>query len=360
MNNIESTGRLVLYKTEDGKMEIDIIVGGETVWMTQKQMAKLFQTTKQNISSHIQNIYEHGELQQDRTVKKNLTVQKEGSRQVQREIELYNLDIILSVGYRVNSQIGTRFRQWTSGVLKEYMIKGFAMDDAKLSGEKKGYFEELYERVRNIRTSERNYYDKIKDIFKVTSTDYDANSEAAKWFFAAMQNMFHYAAHQHTAAELIVERASADKPKMGLTNWSSGDVSVSDVQVVKNYLTKIELRQLQLLSDGFLAFAELKAFEKTPMDMRTWAQKFVDFLRFNDRPVLEGSGKISSESAKTFAMKQYAIYKQKKDEELRKLEEYLSKEISEESSESMSTRKFDMGLVGLLNTPPPQKNEEEA
>lgn len=360
MSNTENTGRLVIYRTEDGKTDIDVIVREETVWMTQKQMAELFQTTSQNITMHLKNIFKEQELDESSTCKDFLQVQREGNRTVKRPIIHYNLDAIISVGYRVSSQIGTRFRQWATGTLKEYVIKGFAMDDARLSGDKRGYFEELYERVRRIRTSEKNYYEKIKDIFKETSTDYDPNSEAAKEFFASMQNLFHYASHEHTAAELIVERANADKPKMGLTNWSAEDISLSDVKTAKNYLTDIELKRLELLSEGFLSFAESKALDKATMNMRMWAEKFIDFLRFYDRPVLEGPGKISSEDAKAFAMKQYAIYSKRKEEEIKRLEAYLNKEIPEEIDESKDIQKFDKELTGLLNTPPPQKNEEGA
>lgn len=354
MSNINKheKGRLIIYHSQNGNFDIELIAQGETVWMTQKQMGELFQTTKQNISLHIRNIFEENELLENSVVKEYLTTASDGKKY---RTLFYNLDVILSVGYRVNSTIGTQFRQWATIILKDYMVKGFAMDDARLSGDKKGYFEELYERVRSIRTSEKNFYEKIKDIFAATSEDYNGKSDIAQKFFAAIQNMFHYAVHQHTAAELIVERADAKKPKMGMSSWREDEIHSSDVTVAKNYLNELELKQLQLLSEGFLSFAELKALEKKEMKMRTWAEKLIEFLNLHERPILSDRGSITSDSAKAFALKQLNEYEKRRKEQANQLSKHLDENIEIEDEEEPSP--FDTDLKKMLNTPPPKKDK---
>jgi hypothetical protein len=316
-NNLPSSSadgsEFLLYQTEDGRSRVQVRFLDETVWLTQNQMAELFQTTKQNVSLHIRNIYDEGELQAPATVKKYLIVQTEGPRTVERDIEHYNLDVIISVGYRVRSHRGTQFRQWATQRLREYIVKGFALDDDRLkegrnlSGD---YFEELLERVRAIRASERRFYQKITDIYS-TSVDYDANHATTLEFFATVQNKLHWAIHGHTAAELISQRADASRPNMGLTTWKNapkGRIRKADVDVAKNYLTEKELRQLNLIVDQYLSFAELQAEQRKTMTMSNWRQKLDAFLQLNDRDILKNAGRISAEVAKQCAEQQYFEY----------------------------------------------------
>jgi len=272
--------------------QLQVKLEDETVWLNQVQMAELFNTTKQNISLHIKNIVAEGELDEKVTVKDSLTVQKEGNRNVKRNVDFYNLDMIISVGYRINTVRGTQFRIWATQRLKEYLVKGFTMNDERLSGGRSDYFDELIRRVRAIRASEKNFYQQVKDIFS-TSIDYDNDDETAKTFYATVQNKFHYAIHGHTAAELINERVDADKPNMGLTNWTGKIVTRSDAQVAKNYLGELELKRLELLVEQFLSFAELRSVERKVMYMRDWNKKLDAFLVLNEKEVLTNSGKVS-------------------------------------------------------------------
>ena len=258
----ENKGQILIYKTPTGATEIEVTLENETIWLTQKQMAVLFQKDSDTIGLHIKNVYQEAELQEYGTTEKYSVVQKEGSRNVKREVNFYNLDVIISVGYRVNSIQGTHFRIWATKQLKELMIKGFVIDDEKLKGTKSNYFDELYDRVRSIRVSERNFWQKIKDIFAFGSIDYESNSEIAQTFFATVQNMFHYAIHEHTAQELIKERADGQKENMGLKTWYGREITKQDTTIAKNYLTELELKRLNLLSDQFLSFAELQSLEK--------------------------------------------------------------------------------------------------
>jgi hypothetical protein len=284
--------QLILYQTEDGQTQIQVIMQDETVWLTQKEMADLFQRDKSVMSRHIQNVFKEGELEPKATVAKIATVQQEGDRTVTREVEYYNLDVIISVGYRVKSHRGTQFRIWATGTLREYLVKGFVLNDERLEGNERNYFDELVERVRRIRTSEKQFYRKVLDIF-ATSIDYDTKTAQAQEFFATVQNKFHFAIHGRTAAELIAERINSQSPAMGLTNWSGQVVTAKDAKVAKNYLQEIELKRLNLLVEQFLAYAELQAVEKRPMYMQHWADKLDEFLRFNEKEVLQHKGKVS-------------------------------------------------------------------
>ena len=299
----------MFYQTEDGKTRLEVRLENDTVWLSQNQMTELFQTTKQNVSLHIQNIFVERELERGATVKESLTVQQEGGRSVQRRVEFYNLDVIISVGYRVKSHRGTQFRIWATQRLREYIVKGFALDDARLKKGGGDHFDELLERIRAIRSSEKNFYQKIKDIY-TTSEDYDPRAEVSVDFFAMAQNKIHWAIHGHTAAELIAERADATKPNMGLSAWEGARVRKHDAHVAKNYLNKEEMELLNLIVSQYLDFAEFQARTKKKMYMRDWGRKLDDFLRVNDREILQGFGKISSQLAKEKADREFAQFDQ--------------------------------------------------
>ena len=309
-----STGpsELLLYTTPDRGTRIEVRLEDETVWLSQAQMAELFQTTKQNVSLHIRNIYAEGELERPATVKDSLTVQAEGGRQVQRQIELYNLDVIISVGYRVKSHRGVQFRIWATQRLREYLVKGFALDDERLKEVRtlpggRDYFNELLERIRDIRASERRFYQKVCDIYR-TAIDYDPHHDLTQAFFATVQNKLHWAIHGRTAAEVIDERADAMKPNMGLTTWKdapTGRIRKADAEIAKNYLTEQEIRTLNLLVDQYLSFAEFQAQQHRPMTMRDWARKLDDFLKLNERDILTDAGRISHELATAKAGREF-------------------------------------------------------
>ena len=315
MADKNTSSELLFYATEDGKSKIEVRLENETVWLSQKQMTELFQTTKQNISLHIKNVYSEGELEEKATVKEYLTVQTEGKRQVKRAIPYYNLDVIISVGYRVKSHRGTQFRIWATQQLKEYIIKGFVLNDERLkeTGITNQYFEELFERIRDIRSSEKIFYAKIKDIY-ATAYDYDKENPISIDFFKKVQNMMHWAIHKHTAAEIIHQRANANKKNMGLTSWKNspyGKIRKTDVSIAKNYLNENELKELNLIVDQYLSFAELQARQRKPMYMADWIKKFHDFLTLNEREILDHAGKISSEIAKELAEAEYEKYRQR-------------------------------------------------
>lgn len=304
-------GQILIY--QDAGLNLQVRLDGQTVWLTQLQMADLFQTSKQNISLHIQNILADGELRAEATVKQYLTVQTEGSRQVSRQVDHYNLEMILAVGYRVRSLRGTQFRQWATARLSELLVKGFTLDDERI---KKGrtlgqdYFDELLARIRDIRSSERLFYQKITDIY-ATSIDYDRNAELTEVFFKTVQNKLHWAAHGHTAAEVVKQRANAAEPHMGLTTWKNapqGAVRKADVAIAKNYLSKEELEQLNLIVSAYLDFAELQARGHRPMHMRDWIAKLDSFLHLSDREILLGAGKISHALAEEHAHAQFSLY----------------------------------------------------
>jgi hypothetical protein len=309
----DDSSEFLLYQTEDGQTRVQVRFAEETVWLSQGQMAELFQTTKQNISLHIRNVFEEGELEPGATVKQYLTVQNEGNRRVERSIEYYNLDVIISVGYRVRSHRGTQFRQWATQRLREYILKGFVLDDERLKeGRRLGndYFDELLERIRDIRASERRFYQKITDIY-ATSVDYDPRHPLTCEFFATVQNKLHWAIHGQTAAELIVRRADASQPNMGLTAWKNGPggrIRKADTESAKNYLTHEELSELNLIVDQYLSFAELQARQRKAMTMADWKSKLDAFLVLNDREILDHAGTITAELAKETAAREFDKY----------------------------------------------------
>jgi hypothetical protein len=306
-NEIEnSKGQFLVYNAEDGTVKIDVKLSDETVWLTQQLMAELFQTTKQNISLHVNNIYKEQELFPKTTVKEYLTVRKEGNREVKRRLEYYNLDMIISVGYRIKSHIATRFRIWATERLKEYIVKGFALDDERLKNPDLpfDYFEELTRRIQDIRTSERRFYQKITDIY-ATSVDYDPTLNISINFFKTVQNKMHWAITGNTAAEIIHSRADAEKPDMGLTNYRGVKVRKQDIVIAKNYLSEDELLALNNLVEQYLIFAQGQAMRRVPMYMKGWIEKLDAFLSINDREILENAGKISHEVAKQIVDEEY-------------------------------------------------------
>ncbi len=314
---------IIIYQTQDGQTKIDVRLENETVWLTQNQMAELFQTTKQNISSHIKNIFEEGELSENSTVKDYLTVQQEGNRKVSRNVSHYNLDVIISVGYRVKSLRGTQFRIWATQVLKEYMKKGFALNDDLLKqAGGGGYWKELLERIRDIRSSEKVFYRQILDIY-ATSTDYNPNAEETKMFFKVVQNKMHFAAHGHTAAEVIYLRADSTKNNMGLTVFKGNHPKKDEVTVAKNYLDEKELNILNRITSAYLEFAELQAIRQIPMTMKDWIAKLDDFIKMTGSELLSNPGKISKLEAENKALAEYAKYKETIKDELSEVEKHF-------------------------------------
>lgn len=305
---MENKGEILLYQSEDGTVKIDVRLENESVWLNQYQLELLFQTDRTSITKHIKKIFESGELDENATCAKIAQVQKEGKRTVTRHIAFYNLDMIISVGYRVQSHVATKFRIWATQRLKEYIIKGFALDDERMKAAGQiRYFDELQERIRDIRSSERVFYQKVKDIFTL-SIDYDAQTSQAKEFFATIQNKLHWAIHQHTAAELIANRAKASDKNMGLTNWQGTKIRKTDVSIAKNYLKEDEISQLNLLVEQFLAFAENQARQKKVMYMTNWIKKLNDIITINENEILEHAGKISHQLAIEMAEAEYDIY----------------------------------------------------
>ena len=305
------TGEFILYASEDGELKIDVRLLDETVWLTQNQMATLFQTTTRNIGLHIQNVYEEGELDDFSTRKDFFLVQQEGNREVTRSVQHYNLDVIISVGYRVKSHRGTQFRIWATKVLREFIVKGFAMDDARLkNGGNNNYFDELLSRIRDIRASEKLFYQKILDIY-ATSVDYDNKAAESQKFFQTVQNKMHWAAHGQTAAEVVFARVDGTKPNMGMTSFlGEGHPKSKDITVAKNYLDEKEMDVLNRLVTMYLDFAELQAINGTTMYMKDWVLKLDKFLVASDRELLNHAGKISQAQAKQKAQLEHAIYKQ--------------------------------------------------
>lgn len=304
------TGKILIYQNERGKTRIDVYFERDTIWMTQRSMAELYQVSPQNITLHIKHVYEEGDLEPTATCKQCLQVQMEGGRSVRRETKYYNLDMILAVGYRVRSTVGMHFRRWASGVLTEYMKKGFALNDERLRNPQEfgaDYFDELLERIRDIRASEKRVYQKVKEIFAL-SVDYDSKSPIAQNFFKSVQNKLEYAATGHTAPELIALRADASKDNMGLTSYKGAKVRRGDVTVAKNYMTHEEISTLNLIVNMYLDYAELQAKGHTPMHMADWERKLGDFLRFNGREVLQHLGTVKREVAEQLALDQYEQY----------------------------------------------------
>ena len=306
---------IIIYQDEDGVTKVNVRFSNEDVWLTQNQLAEIYDTTQENISMHIKNIYEDKELDENRTYKKFLLVRQEGARQVKRNIDHYNLDVIIALGYRVQSQIATRFRRWATERLHEYIQKGFTMDDDRLKQGGNRYFRELLQRIRDIRASERNFYQQVTDIY-ATSTDYDPRANLTKQFFATVQNKLHYAVHEHTAAEIIYERADSDKPLVGMTNFKGDYITRDDVKIAKNYLTEGELKRLNLLVSQFLDFAECQALEQRPMRMQDWIQALDRQIINLQRKLLEGKGSISHKQAIEKAEHEFAIYRKREMEQL--------------------------------------------
>ncbi len=292
--NDEPQSQLLLYQTEDGKTRLEVRLENETVWLTQNQMAELFQTSIPNVSMHIRNVFAEGELQPGSVVKEFLTTAADGKNY---QTKFYNLDVIISVGYRVKSHRGTQFRIWATQRLREYIVKGFALDDERFKRAGGGnYFEELLARIRDIRSSEKVFWRKVLEIY-ATSIDYDPGEEASQVFFATVQNKMHWAAHGHTAAEIVHKRSDAARPNMGLTNWQGTKPSKGEAVIAKNYLTAKELEVLNRIVNAYLEFAELQALNRKPMYMRDWISKLDDFLRLGEREILTHAGTISHEEA---------------------------------------------------------------
>lgn len=301
-------GQIIIYQSEDGQTNIDVLLEDETVWLTQQQMSELFQTSRTNVVEHIKHIYEEGELEEDSTCRNFRQVREEGNRTVSRMMPFYNLDMIISLGYRVKSRVATQFRRWATAILKEYMVKGFALDDERLKGNGGGeYWKELLGRIRDIRSSEKVLYRQVLDLY-ATSVDYDPKSSESIAFFKMVQNKLHYAVHGHTAAEIIYERADADKPFMGLKSFK-GDFPVkSDIGIAKNYLDENELKILNNLVSGYFDFAEIQAMRHNPMHMSDYVQQLDNVLGSTGEQVLQGAGKISHKQAMEKAEAEYRKY----------------------------------------------------
>lgn len=307
---LANTGKILIYQNEKGDTKVDVFFAEDTIWMNQRSMAELYQTSPQNITLHIKNIYNDGELNAASTCKDYLQVQTEGTREVERARKYYSLDMILAVGYRVRSNVGIHFRRWASGVLTEYMKKGFVLNDDRLRNPREfgaDYFDELLERIRDIRASEKRFYQKVKDIFAL-SADYDSQSQAAKLFFQTAQNKLEYAATGHTAPEIIAARADATKDNMGLTSFKGAKVRKADVTIAKNYMTREEISTLNLIVNMYLDYAELQAKNHHVMHMADWEDKLNQFLQFNGREVLQNFGTVKREVAEALAVAEYEKY----------------------------------------------------
>ena len=326
----DSKGNLLLYQTEDGQTKIEVTLANDTVWLTTDQMAELFQRNKSTISRHIKNVFESGELKPDSTVAFFATVQNEGTRKVERNIAYYNLDMIISVGYRVNSHRGVQFRIWATQVLREYLIKGFAMNDDLLKCAGGGnYFDELLSRIRDIRSSEKVFYRKVLEIYAL-SIDYDPRAETTQLFFKTVQNKMHFSAHGHTAAEVIYQRADANKDFMGLTSWTGGLPKRTDAEIARNYLSPEELDTLNLIVSLYLDFAELQAQSHKPMYMKDWIHKLDDFLKLSGKELLTHAGTISAELAKQKADQKYDKFKERTQYELSPVEIHFLESFEKE------------------------------
>lgn len=319
----KNENNIIIYQDENGITKVTVRFVDEDIWLTQNQIAEIYETTQQNVSLHINNIYKDKELEQNSTHKEFLLVQKEGNRNVKRNIDHYNLDMIIALGYRVQSQVATRFRVWATQRLHEYIQKGFALDDERLKKGGNRYFRELLQRIRDIRSSERNFYQQVTDIY-ATSIDYDPRSDLTKKFFATVQNKLHYAVHEHTAAEIIYERVDNEKPFVGMTNFKGDYVTVDDVKIAKNYLSEIELQRLNLLVSQFLDYAEFQALEQRAMTMSDWIEELDNQIIQNKRKLLEGNGKISHKEAIEKAEKEFEIYRER---EMKQLESDFDKVI---------------------------------
>lgn len=322
---MDNKNEILIYEDKDGLTRVDVKFIDEDVWLTKYQLADIYKTTRQNIEQHINNIYEDNELPNS-TCKKFLQAQKEGNREVKRNIAHYNLDMIIALGYRVQSDVAVRFRIWATTRLHEYIQKGFTMDDNRLKQGGNRYFKELLQRIRDIRSSERNFYQQVTDIY-ATSIDYDPRSEITKKFFATVQNKLHYAVHEQTSAELIYNRVDNGKPYVGMTNFKGNYVTIDDVKIAKNYLSEVELQRLNLLVSQFLDFAELQALEQRTMKMNDWIEELDNHILLNRRKILEGNGKISHDEAIKKAEKEFQIYREREMKELQSDFDLLMKSL---------------------------------
>ncbi len=332
---------LILYQTPDGAVRVEVLYEGETFWLNQKRMAELFGVELPTISYHLKEIYASRELTPEATLRKIRRVQTEGNREVRREIEFYNLDAIISVGYRVNSVQATQFRIWATQTLREFIVKGFVLDDERLKLNKRfgrDYFDELLERIREIRASERRFYLKITDIYEQCSIDYDKRAEITKTFFKTVQNKLHWAVTGKTAAEIIAERVDATKPSMGLTTWKNapqGKILKSDIGVAKNYLIEEEVKELERIVSMYLDYAENQAARQIPMKMADWVERLDAFLKFNEYEVLTNAGKVSAEVAKQLAKAQFEKFRVKQDQDF---ESDFEKEVKRIESKNKPKR----------------------
>ncbi len=343
------SGEIVLFQSADGKSKFQVRVEGQTVWLSQRLIADLYQVSVKTVNEHLVNIYEEAELEPDATIRKFRIVQTEGKRLVERLVDYYNLEAILAVGYRVRSNRGIQFRQWATGQLKELLVKGFVLDDQRLKdGRSVGqdYFDELLERIREIRASERRFYQKITDIY-ATSVDYDSNATITQEFYATVQNKLHWAIHGHTAAEIIKGRADSTKPNMGLSTWKNapkGTIRKVDVSVAKNYLSQEELSALNRIVTMYLDFAELQAQRKAAMHMASWVKKLDDFLKFNEQNILTHAGTVSARLAQGHAEREFEKYA----DELRRIE-------ASQPTSDFDRAVEDVARIGQQLPPPTQK-----
>ena len=325
----EIRSEILIYQTEDGRTRIGVRLEDETVWLSQKLMAELFQKDVRTINEHIKNIYSEGELEPKATIRKFRIVQTEGARQVSRNVDFYNLEVIISIGYRVKSHRGTQFRIWATQRLREYIVKGFTLDDERLKQAGGGnYFDELLARIRDIRSSEKIFWRKVLEIY-ATSIDYDPATDLSREFFAVVQNKMHWAAHGHTAAEIVADRADANQPNMGLTSWSGAKPSREDTGIAKNYLNHEELDTLNRIVTMYLDFAELQALNRKPMYMRDWITKLDDFLRISDREILTHAGSIGHDEAIQKAHGEYAKHRKQLLEAPSLVEKHFFESINE-------------------------------
>ncbi len=329
---MDNKNEVLIYEDKDGITKVNVTFTDEDIWLTQNQLAEIYKTSRENITMHISNIYKDNELPKDSTCKKFLQVQNEGGRSVKRNIDHYNLDMIIALGYRVQSEVAVRFRIWATQRLHEYIQKGFTMDDERLKQGGNRYFKELLQRIRDIRSSERNFYQQVTDIY-ATSIDYDPRADITKKFFATVQNKLHYAVHEHTAAELIYDRVDNEKPYVGMTNFEGDYVTIDDVKIAKNYLSEIELKRLNLLVSQFLDFAELQALEQRTMKMQDWVEELDNQILLNRRKILEGNGKISHEEAIKKAEKEFQIYREREMKELQSDFDMLMKSLPNKKDE---------------------------
>lgn len=333
-NSTPTENNFLIYQDDSEITRISVRFVDEDLWLSQSQLAEIYCTTPQNITMHIANIYASGELEQNRTCKDFLQVRQEGSRQVKRNIAHYNLDMIIALGYRVQSQIATRFRRWATIRLHEYIQKGFSLDDERLKQGGSRYFRELLQRIRDIRSSERNFYQQVTDIY-ATATDYDPRSDLTKDFFSTVQNKLHYAVHEHTAAEVIYDRVDSEKPLAGMTNFKGNYITKDDVKIAKNYLSEIESQRLNLLVSQFLDFAEFQALEQVSMTMKDWIAALDNQIVSNRRKLLEGKGTISHKQAIQKAEKEFEIYRAKEMKQLESDFDRAIKQLTENSDEQI-------------------------